>query len=65
MEGRGMHFILEVELNDPPTAPGLTLADDKADNGTYKCIECSSLLLLIVIPNTISISVITLMTIVS
>ena len=31
-----MHFILEVELKDPPTAPGLALADDKADNGTYK-----------------------------
>ena len=30
-----MHFILEVELKDPPTAPGLALADDKADNGTY------------------------------
>ena len=30
-----MHFILEVELKDPPTAPGLALADDKADSGTY------------------------------
>ena len=30
-----MHFILEVELKDPPTAPGLGLADDKADSGTY------------------------------
>ena len=29
-----MHFILEVELKDPPTAPGLALADDRADNGT-------------------------------
>ena len=30
-----MHFILEVELKDPPIAPGLALADNKADNGTY------------------------------
>ena len=30
-----MHFILEVELKDPPTAPGLALADDKAVSGTY------------------------------
>ena len=30
-----MHFIFDVELNDPPTAPGLALADDNADNGTY------------------------------
>ena len=29
-----MHFILEVELKDPPTAPGLALVDDRADNGT-------------------------------
>ena len=33
-----MHFILEVELKDPPIAPGLALADDKADNGTCKKI---------------------------
>ena len=31
-----MHFILVVELKDPPTAPGLALADDKADSGIYK-----------------------------
>ena len=30
-----MHFILEVELKDPPTAPGLALAENKADSGTY------------------------------
>ena len=33
-----MHFILEVELKGPPTAPGLALADDKADSGTCNII---------------------------
>ena len=31
-----MHFIFDVELNDPPTAPGLALAEHKAESGTCR-----------------------------
>ena len=30
-----MHFIFDVELKDPPTAPGLAFAEHRADRGTW------------------------------
>lgn len=35
MDGRGTHFVLEVELKCPPTSPSFALADGSDERRSY------------------------------